>query len=156
MKIILCVWSCPCTYDNHINSEFAPEALKLVQSHHRWYKNEDLKEVMVIIKVERSSSPSIPSKCKILHFTMPSGWPNTQKKHLHVSFEPKQQGNWNLSQMNSKASLNETNICIKTTNTSVQTRRGKVLFSHVPYHAKINLTFTHGCTCSFQSHIANN
>ena len=66
---------------------------------------------------------------------------NTQKKCLHFSFEPKQQGNWDLYQMNSNASLNETNICIKTTNMTVQTRTGKVFSSHVPYHAKINLTF---------------
>ena len=41
---------------------------------------------MAIIKVERSSSPSIPSKCKILHFAMPPGWPDKHSKETLAYF----------------------------------------------------------------------
>ena len=43
-------------------------------------------EVMMTIKVERSSSPSIPSKCKILHFAMPPGWPDKHSKQTFACF----------------------------------------------------------------------
>lgn len=60
--------------------------LKLVQSHHKRYKNEDLMEVTVTKKVERSSSPSVPSKCKILHFAMSPGWPDKHSKETLACF----------------------------------------------------------------------